>query len=77
MATKNPRVNVTFETKTIDILNDLAKVENKSISNIIRELTNEALELREDYYFSKLAEKFDKELEKGNVELYSHEEAWK
>jgi len=77
MATKNPRVNVTFEEKTIDILTDLAEIEKKSVSSIIRELTLEALELREDYYFSKLAEKFDKELEKGNIELYSHEEAWK
>lgn len=76
MTAKNSQVRVTFEEKTIGILNDLAQIEKKSVSSVIRELTLEALELWEDYYFSKLAEKFDKELEKGNIELYTHEKVW-
>jgi hypothetical protein len=39
----------------------------------VRELTLEALEKREDFYLSKLAEKLDQ----PDVKTYSHDEAWK
>ena len=40
-----------------------SKKNDKSISSVIVELMNEALELREDYYLSKLAEEAEKRSE--------------
>ncbi len=73
MATKNPRVNVTLEESTSIILTQMAQKENKSVSSLVKELTLEALELREDLYLSKIAEKLDKK----DSKIYSHEQAWK
>lgn len=73
MSAKNPRINVTFEEKTAGFLSVLARQEHKSVASLVRELTLEALERREDFYLSKLAEKIDI---KG-AKTYSHEEAWK
>ncbi|KJV81820.1 DUF6290 family protein [Rickettsia hoogstraalii] len=70
---KNPRVNVTFEPVISTLLSNLAVQENKSLSSLVRELTLEALEMREDLFLSKVAKKLDKE----NAKTYSHEEAWK
>jgi hypothetical protein len=70
---RNPRINVTFEESTAGLLSALAESENKSLSNIVRDLTLEALELREDLYLSKIAQKLDQD----NTKTYSHEEAWK
>lgn len=75
MATKNPRINVTFEEETAGLLTTLATRERKSVAGLVRELTLEALDLREDYYLSKLADRLDAEAEGGKT--YSHEEAWK
>lgn len=50
----------------------LFKRSKTSIASVVRELALEALELREDYYLSKLAQNIDK---KG-VKAYSHDEAW-
>jgi len=73
MVSKNPRVNVTFEPVISTLLSNLADQENKSLSSLVRELTLEALEMREDLFLSKVAKKLDKE----NAKTYSHEEAWK
>jgi predicted DNA-binding protein len=73
MVTKNPRINVTFEESTVGMLANLAHQEHKSIASLVRELTLEALEKREDLYLSKIAEKIDKE----GVKTYNHAEAWK
>jgi uncharacterized protein (DUF1778 family) len=73
MPTKNPRVNVTFEEATLRVLAHAASHENKSLSSFVKELALEALEMREDLYLSKLAEKLDKDQEK----TYSHIQAWK
>jgi len=73
MTTKNPRINVTFEETTAGFLSMLARQEHKSVASLVRELTLESLERREDFYLSKLAEKIDI---KG-AKTYSHEEAWK
>ena len=73
MATKNPRINVTFEEKTVHLLGDLARQEQKSISSLVRELSLEALEMREDVYLSKLADTLDQ----PHVNTYSHDDAWK
>lgn len=73
MPTKNPRINVTFEESTAEILATLAKQENKSVSSITKELVLQALELREDLVFSSLAES----RESKNEKKISHEDAWK
>ena len=73
MPTKHPRINVTFEEKSAQLLSFLAEQEHKSLSAIVRELALEALELREDLHLSELANKLDK----SNTKIYSHEEAWK
>lgn len=73
MTTKNPRINVTFEETTSGLLAQLAQQEHKSVAGVVRELTLEALEMREDFQLSKLAEKLDKE----GVKTYSHEATWK
>lgn len=73
MTTKNPRINVTFEETVAGLLASLAHKEKKSLSRMVKELTVEALEKREDFYLSKMAEKIDI---KG-AKTYSHNEAWK
>jgi predicted DNA-binding protein len=73
MATKNPRINVTFEETTAGLLSHLAHQEHKSAASLVRELALEALEMREDFYLSKVAEKLDKD----GVKTYSHDDAWK
>jgi len=47
--------------------------ENKFIASLVRELVIDALEVREDLYLSKIAEKLDK----NDAHTYSHHEAWK
>lgn len=73
MSIKNPRINVTFEETTANFLSSLAIQEHKSVAGLVRELTLEALEMREDSYLSKVAEKIDI----NGVKVYSHEDAWK
>lgn len=60
MATKNPRINVTFEESTLGILSNLAIQEDKPVAKLVRELALETLERREDLHLSKVAEKIDK-----------------
>ena len=73
MVTKNPRINVTFDETVVGLLSTLASNEHKSVSGIVRELALEALEMREDIYLSRIAEKIDV----SNMQTYSHEDAWK
>lgn len=72
MKTKNQRIQVTFEKATAGCIANLAKQHNTSIASVVRELALEALELREDYSLSKLAQKLDT---KG-VKTYGHDTAW-
>jgi len=73
MATKSSRVNVTFGEATLNQLSHLARQEDMSVAGLVREFTLEALERREDFYLSKIAEKLDKE----GMKTYSHKDAWK
>lgn len=73
MTTNKPRINVTFEEVTAGFLVHLAQQENKSVSSLVRELTMEALDRREDMYLSKLADNLDQ----PNSKLYTHEESWR
>ena len=69
---RNPRINVTFEESTAELLSSLAESEHKSLSSIARDLTLEALEPREDLYLSKITQNLDQD----NTKTYSHEEAY-
>ncbi len=73
MSTKNPRVNVTFEESEVVMLTKLAKQNDKSVSSLVKELTLEALEMREDFYLSDLANKLDQK----KAKTYCHDEVWK
>lgn len=73
MTTKNPRVHVTFEPSTAGLLSTLAHQEHKSIATLVRDLTLEALERREDLHFSQIAEQRDI----PGVQTHSHGDAWK
>jgi hypothetical protein len=72
MATKNPRINVTFEATTVDMLSALAHQGHQSVSGLVRELALEALEMREDAYLASIAEKTDT----PEAKTYNHREAW-
>ena len=73
MPTENPRVNITFQAKTVKALNSIAERENKSLSSVAKELILEALELREDMSLSTLAKLRDIE----GLERIEHADAWK
>lgn len=73
MSTRNPRINVTFEEKTEGLLAYLAHQEHKSVAGLVRELVLEALEMREDLYLSKVAEKLDQK----DAKTYEHDDVWK
>lgn len=75
MTTKHPRVSVTFDATTLQVLGSLSERERKSLSNIAKELICEALERREDIALSKIAE--DAEKRSKRTKTISHEDAWK
>lgn len=75
MPTKLRRINVSFNPKTAAALTHLSKKRETSLSHIAQELVEEALELREDLYFSKLAEKSEKRA-KGQPSV-SADKLWK
>ncbi len=59
MSTKHPRINVTLSPEVSGLLVVLAEKEDKSLSMVARDLIEEALELREDIYFSRIAAERD------------------
>lgn len=69
---RDTRINVVFDQDTVDLLGYLAFKKSKSLANLVRELTLEALDFREDLYLSKFTEKLDQQGSK----IYSHDEAW-
>lgn len=73
MPTKNPRINITFEEASAELLIQMAKQENKSVSSLAKELILEALEHREDVVLSSIAHGRDIEDEKK----IEHDDAWK
>ena len=75
MPTKHRRINVSFKPKTVQALTRLSKKRETSISHVAQELIEEALELREDIYLSKLAEESEKRA-KGKPSV-SSDELWK
>jgi len=75
MATKNERYMVTVNSETAHTLRAHSKYKNISISKVIGNLINEALEIEEDMYWSKIAEEAEKKAE--GKPLISAEEVWK
>lgn len=53
---RQKRINVTFKPSTLHAVNLLAKKEDASLSSITQELVEQALEMREDIYLSRIAE---------------------
>jgi len=70
---KNPRINITFEDETTHLLNSLAKQEDKTLSDLVKELILEALDRREDMVLSAIAEIRDTQ----HTKKIDHENAWK
>ena len=60
MPTKHRRINVSFKPKVAQALTRISKKNEISLSQVAQELVEEALELREDIYLSKLAEEAEK-----------------
>jgi hypothetical protein len=57
MATDNPRIQVMLDSETNALLKNFAVLQDRSISSAAAELIREALEIHEDMFFSKLADK--------------------
>ncbi len=73
MPTTNPRINITLEKALALLLEQQAKLEHKSISNLAKELILEALERREDMALSAIAEIRDRK----SAKRIKHEDVWK
>ncbi|MES2212237.1 MAG: hypothetical protein V4490_03765 [Pseudomonadota bacterium] len=73
MVVQNTKIAVRFDTATIALLAHLADQQGKLVSHLIQELALEGLELREDKYLSRLAEKLDTPDSKTS----GHGDAWK
>lgn len=56
MPTTLPRINCPFNRLVFDQITRLAKVRHVSTAEVVRNLTEEALELQEDIYWAKLAD---------------------
>ena len=56
MATVNPRINITVSDEIAVMLSKTAKQSKKSMSKVVLELIEWAIEEREDMYFSRIAD---------------------
>ena len=73
MSNRNPRVNITLDPQLVSTLNSLAKKRHTSVSDIAKDLIEEALELHEDFALSVLGDARELTPQKR----VSHEDAWK
>lgn len=74
MPTKNPRVNVVLDSEIYNLLCKLAQAQGISLSLFSRDLIKEALEIREDLYWQREAQKRDKTL--SPKKALSHKDIW-
>ena len=74
MPTKNPRINVVLDPEIYSILNKLAQSQGISLSLFSRDLIKEALEIREDIYWQKQAQKRETTLSQRKT--LSHKDVW-
>ncbi len=56
MPTAKKRVNITIEDEVFESLNKIAKKQNSSVASVSNFLLEKALELQEDFYFSRVGE---------------------
>ena len=75
MPTRHRRINVSFKPKTVQTLTRISKKNEISLSQVAQELVEEALELRADIYFSKLAE--EAEIRAKGKSPISADKLWK
>ena len=75
MPTKNPRINIVLDPKIYNMLNKLAQSQGISLSLFSRDLIKEALEIREDIYWQKEAQKRETTL--SQKKTLSHKDVWK
>ena len=69
----NKKIHVQFDDITREILEIIAKKENRKLSEVVRNITEKWLELKENEYWVDSAEE---EL-KNCSNFLSHEEVWK
>jgi hypothetical protein len=72
MPTAKKRINLTVEDDVFDALNKIAKQEKTSVASISHLLLEKALELQEDFYFSRVAE----ERIAKKFKRLSHKDIW-
>lgn len=74
MPTSKKRIQIPVSNQVLRELEKLAKKRGLSLSSLSHDLLEEALELQEDVYFSKVA---DNALKDSKTEdLISHEDTW-
>jgi hypothetical protein len=71
MPTKNPRINVVLDKPLYKNVQFLAKKDGVSLSTKLRDLIKEALDVQEDIFLAKLAEKRE-----GSFQALTHEQVW-
>lgn len=72
MPTAKKRINITVEDEIFESLNKLAKREKASVASISHLLLEKALELQEDFYFSRVGE----ERISKKFKRLSHDKIW-
>jgi len=75
MPTKFSRVNITLKPELFSAIANIARREDVSLSNAIRELVEESLEVREDVYWQKCADARKTTFNKKTS--LKHSEVWK
>lgn len=74
MSTVSPRINASFAPSTMAMLEMVAKKRQTSLSALVREYVEQALEDDEDYDLAKLGDAiYERNKDKPT---YSHEDAW-
>lgn len=73
MPTAKKRINLTVEDDVFKSLNEIAKKEKTSVASVSHILLEKALELREDFYFSKAGEE---RLKQAKSKKVSHKDIW-
>ena len=73
MPSVKKRINLTVDDKTYSVLKSLSGKKQQKVSTVSLDLIQQALELQEDIYFSKVA---DKRLSQKQKRV-SHNKAWR
>ena len=74
MPTKNPRINVVLTPRIYADVQILSEARGLSMSSVVGDLIEDALEIQEDIALAALADERKKSLKKS--ELVSHKKAW-